>query len=398
VEPADHAAYARFLPAWQKLGPDRGSSFLDVARQLSGAAIPASIFEADVLAARLENPQPDLDAALASGDVVWVGREPLGTRNGKISLYLRDTYPLLAPQPSTDTPDSPIHLALLDLLEQRGASFFRDIYNETGGGDPSNAVEALWDLVWSGAVTSDSMVALRSFVAKRQRRVTSRRSLPSVTPPHAAGRWYLTRSLLSSQPSAEESALATIDTLLDRYGIVTRDVVITEGVPGGFAGMYPALSSLEDVGRVRRGYFIDGFGGAQFGLSGAIDRLRLSRAADLIVMAAADPASPFGATIPWPETEGRPTRVAGARVAVADGRLLAWMDPAGRRICVFSGDLGRASAAIETLARAHARPSLSHIGTTQIHDHALAAELLDHAFNSGYKGFTLRAQGPTNRR
>jgi ATP-dependent Lhr-like helicase len=222
--------------------------------------------------------------------------------------------------------------------------------------------------------------------------------LPSATPPHAAGRWYLTSSLLSFQPSVEETALATIDTLLDRHGIVTRDVVINEGVTGGFAGMYPALSSLEDVGRVRRGYFIDGFGGAQFGLPGAIDRLRLSHRADFIVMAAADPANPFGATIPWPDTEGRSTRIAGARVAVEDGHLLAWIDPAGRRVCVFTDDPQRASAAIEALARTHTRASLSHIGTTPIHDHELAAELLDHAFNTGYKGFTLNVPGPINRR
>jgi ATP-dependent Lhr-like helicase len=192
--------------------------------------------------------------------------------------------------------------------------------------------------------------------------------------------------------------LATIDTLLDRYGIITREIVLAEGVPGGFTGMYPALSSLEDVGRVRRGYFVEGFGGAQFGLPGAIDRLRAAGESDLIVMAATDPANPFGSIIPWPTVDGRPTRTAGARVAAMDGSLLAWMDSSGRRVCVFSTDIGRVAAAVEELARVHGRVSLSHIGTTSIHDHELASALLDLSFKSGYKGFTLTAPGHANRR
>lgn len=398
VEAVDDSAYARFLPSWQNVGTNRTPPLPDVVRQLSGSAIPASIFEADVLGARLDNARPDLDAGLATGDIVWVGREALGLRDGKISIYLRDAYPLLAPSPRDDLPDGPIHNALLDHLEDRGASFFQDLYRSAGGGDPDDVVDALWDLVWSGIVTSDSMAALRAFTAKRRPRVSPRRSLPSATPPHAAGRWYLTGTLLAFQPSAEERALAMIDTLLDRYGILTRDVVLAEGVAGGFAGMYPALASLEDVGRVRRGYFIDGFGGAQFGLPGAIDRLRVRESSGLAVLAATDPASPFGLTVPWPDTEGRPSRTAGARVAVSDGSLLGWMDPAGRRVCTFTDDRLRTAAAIEALSHAHGKVNLSHVGTTPIHEHDLAAELLDLGFGSGYKGFTLRVPNHTSRR
>jgi ATP-dependent Lhr-like helicase len=192
--------------------------------------------------------------------------------------------------------------------------------------------------------------------------------------------------------------LAPIDTLLERYGIIARDIVLAEVSPGGFSGMYPALSSLEDIGRVRRGYFIDGFGGAQFGLPGAIDRLRSAAESDLIVMAATDPANPFGSIIPWPEVDGRPTRTAGARVAAKAGSLLAWMDSSGRRVCVFSDDIGRTADAVKELARVHGRVSLSYIGSTPIHDHELANALLDLSFKSGYKGFTLAAPGHTSRR
>ncbi len=192
--------------------------------------------------------------------------------------------------------------------------------------------------------------------------------------------------------------LATINTLLDRYGIITRDVVLAEAIPGGFTGMYPALSSLEDVGQVRRGYFIEGLGGAQFGLPGAIDRLRVSDEPGLVVHAATDPASPFGAVIPWPDGEGRPTRTAGARVATSNGSPVAWMDSAGRSVCVFSKDLPMVAIGVEALARAHGRVSVARVGTDTIHEHALAAHLIELGFSSGYKGFTLSPTRRTVRR
>jgi len=287
---------------------------------------------------------------------------------------------------------------VITYLDKRGASFFQDLYHGIGGGDPDDVVDALWDLVWCGAVTSDSIAALRSFTAKGRTRSSSRRPLPSLTPPRAAGRWYLTNSLVATQPSVEERALATINTLLDRFGIITKNVVLAEGVPGGFAGMYPALTSLEDVGSVRRGYFVEGLGGAQFGLPGAIDRLRSPVDTGLSVISATDPASAFGAAIPWPNTDGRPTRTAGARVAIDNGVLLAWIDAAGRRVCLFTENLPAASVAVEALALAHGKTSLTHVGTDAVHDHELAAELLERGFAKGYKGFTLSARRSTSRR
>ena len=397
VEAVDHTRYARFLPAWQRVDQERATSLSDVIRQLAGAAIPASVLETDVLNARLTDPTRDIDSALSAGDIVWIGREPLGTRNGKVSLYQRDAYSLLAPRLSDSMPDDPIHGLLLEHLESKGASFFSDLYQVSGGGDPDDVADALWDLVWAGAVTSDSIAPLRAFTAKRRGRSRSPRRV-TATPPHVVGRWYLTESLRAANPSAEERALATINTLLDRYGIITRDVVLAEGIPGGFTGMYPALSSLEDVGTVRRGYFIEGLGGAQFGLPGAIDRLRVSEEPGLVVLAATDPANPFGSIIPWPETDGRPTRTARARVAIENGDLLAWMDAAGRRVYVFSTNPQRSAAAIESLAKAHGRVSIAHIGSETIHEHALATDLLERGFSSGYKGFTLSASKRAARR
>ena len=398
VEAVDHERYTRFLPAWQRVDPELASSLPDVVRQLSGAAIPASVLETDVLNARLEDPERELDSALAAGDVVWVGREPLGTRDGKVSLYLRESYPLLAPPASDDVPDSATHRALRGHLVDKGASFFQDLYQVAGGGNPDDVADALWDLVWAGAVTSDSIAALRAFTARRRARPSPRRRLLSATPPHAAGRWYATSSLRTSTPSAEERMLATINTLLDRYGIITRDVVLAEAIPGGFTGMYPALSSLEDVGQVRRGYFIEGLGGAQFGLPGAIDRLRVSDEPGLVVHAATDPACPFGAVIPWPDVDGRPTRTPGARVATDNGSPIAWMDAAGRRVCVFSDDLPKVAIGVEALAQAHGRVSIAHVGSDPIHEHALATHLIERGFSSGYKGYTLSPTSRTVRR
>jgi ATP-dependent Lhr-like helicase len=388
VEAVDHDAYVRFLPEWQRINQERAVSLIDAVRQLSGAVIPASILEKDVLEARLDNPERDLDAALATGDIVWVGLEPLGARDGRVALYLRDSYPLLAPPRSDSIPDTPIHVAILKHLASRGASFFQSLYDAAGGGNPDEVAEALWDLVWSGVVTCDSIGALRAFTSRR-RRPTPRRQLPSANPPHATGRWYLTESLRTTEPTAEERAIAQANTLLDRYGIVTRSVVLAEGIPGGFTGLYRVLSGLEDVGQVRRGYFIEGLGGAQFGLRGAIDRLRVTEDTGTVVLASTDPANPFGGVLPWPESGGRPTRTAGSRVAIDNGALVAWMDRSGRRVCVFTSDPDRSAKGIEALASAHGRASVEYVDGESVHDHEIAHALREKGFGSGYKGYTL---------
>ena len=178
--------------------------------------------------------------------------------------------------------------------------------------------------------------------------------------------------------------------LLDRYGIVTRDVVLAEGIPGGFSGLYPAFSSLEDVGSVRRGYFVEGMGGAQFALPGAIERVRRLDPSSLVVLAATDPANPYGAAVPWPDSAGTPERRAGALVALSGWGPVAWMDPAGRRIITFGAEDVETVRAIEDLSQAHGRVTIATIDEREARDHPLSGDMVAAGFVSGYKGFTIR--------
>lgn len=388
VEAVEASSFARFLPGWQGIGRSRKLPLDATVSQLAGASIPASVFESDVLAARVSDHERSLDATLASGDLVWTGREALGTRDGKISLYPRSSYASLNPHRTLEEPDTERHAAILSHLSGAGASFFPDIYEAGGGGDPNAVVDAIWDLVWDGALTNDTFAAMRAYLKKR--RVSPRRgNLPSATPAHAAGRWYLTASLRNDQQTGEEAAIAVANQLLDRYGIVVRDAVLAEGVPGGFSGLYPVLSGLEDIGKTRRGYFIEGMGGAQFGLPGAIDRLRMNDDTNLVVLAACDPANAYGTIVPWPDGPGRPTRRAGARVAIRHGNLIAWMDPSGKRTLVFTDDHDSASSALRELAQRHGKASILEIDGEAAHDHQLASSLRDAGFTPGYKGFTV---------
>ncbi|MDA2979135.1 MAG: DEAD/DEAH box helicase [Actinomycetota bacterium] len=399
VEAVEPSSFARFLPGWQGIGRTRKLALDATVSQLAGASIPASVFESDILAARASDHERALDAALASGDLVWVGREAVGTRDGKISIYPRASYAALNSPKSAEEPVSERHTSILDHLSGAGASFFPDIYTATGGGDPTDVVNAIWDLVWDGTVTNDSFAAVRAYTKKR-RLAPRKGQLASATPAHAAGRWYLTASLRTDQPSGEEAAIAIANQLLDRYGVVVRDAVLAEGIPGGFSGLYPVLSSLEDIGKNRRGYFIEGMGGAQFGLPGAIDRLRITDETALVVLAACDPANAYGAIIPWPDGPGRPTRRAGARVAILDGQLIAWMDAAGKRTLVYTDNLEHAARALRELAQRHGKASILEIDGEAAHDHHLAPSLRDAGFTPGYKGFTVganRDKAETNR-
>jgi ATP-dependent Lhr-like helicase len=256
----------------------------------------------------------ELDRALAAGDIVWIGVEPLGSRDGKLMLVPRDAVSLLSLPPTEPAPIGDPHAQILNVLAEAGASFFTDIYQSVGG-DPVEVTDALWDLVWAGIVTNDSYAPVRAFVSRRGRR-PSRPARVSLSMPHAQGRWFLVESLRRTQPTAEERGLAVAHMLLDRYGVVTRDGVLSESIPGGFSGLYPVLASLEDIGSTRRGYFVEGLGGAQFGLPGAIERLRTPSGTDMIVLASTDPANPYGATLAWPASEGKPQRRAGSTGAM----------------------------------------------------------------------------------
>jgi ATP-dependent Lhr-like helicase len=373
VEPVDPVALVRFLPAWHRVGAAAAGNVertFDAISQLQGAALPASALESDVLPARLSSYVPAwLDELCGTGEVVWIGRGPLGSDDGRVSLYLREQAPALAPAPVKPHDEewwSPVHARLFDHLEARGASFWPALYQAAGGGDERTVADALWDLVWAGVVTNDSMAPLRAFLGgsapltrsrggrrPRPGRVTSRAG-----PARAAGRWSLVADLLVPDVPPTERAAVLAAQLLDRHGIVTRDAAVAEDVPGGFSAVYQVLKAMEEAGRARRGYFVEGLGGAQFALPGAVDRLRAHRepedagAAGGIVLAAADPANPFGAAIGWPEHPGshRPRRAAGARVALVDGELVAYLERGGRTALAFTADEDSLAAAASALA------------------------------------------------
>jgi ATP-dependent Lhr-like helicase len=233
---------------------------------------------------------------------------------------------------------------------------------------------------------------VRAFTADGiQRRRTRKPVLSAATPPAGVGRWYAVSDLHPATPSAEESATAIAGALLERHGIVGRDTVLAEGVPGGYAGLYPVLAALEDVGTARRGYFVEGLGGAQFGVPGAVDRLRSRDAAGLFVLAASDPANAYGAAVPWPDhPTANPARRAGAYVIMDDGALVAFVDRGGRSAASFTDD-----GAIFARGLALLGPRIKHWTVERIDGDAAAdsphrPDLVDVGFVLGYKGLTWR--------
>ncbi len=396
VEAVDAEALGSFLPEWHGIG-GAGSTpgrLLEAVGRLQGAALPASTLERDVLASRLDYTPDLLDSLLASGDVVWIGRGSLAGRDGRIALYRRDQVPLLLWPLDLDHPEGSIHDRLRSHLADRGASFFADLYRAAGGGDPNEVVAAIWDLAWAGEITNDTIAPLRAFLWGRARsRRSGKPSLPSSSsPPAASGRWSLTTDLMSDVTHTEQQA-ARAEQLLERHGVVVREAVLAEKIPGGFAGLYPVYSALEEAGRIRRGYFVDGRGGAQFALPGAVDRLRATESITTVI-AATDPANPYGASVPWPASPGRPSRTAGAYVALVDGRPAAFVERGGRSLVTFPDlevEPTRVAAAVAEVARRRIqRMTIERIDGVPIAESALGAALTDAGFTTGYKGMSLR--------
>jgi ATP-dependent Lhr-like helicase len=379
VEPAEPAALTRLLVDWQdvatgfprppRTGPE---AVLHAVEQLQGAVVPASVLERDVLPARITGYRPqDLDALCAAGEVVWVGIAPLGERDGKVALFLAEDLWLLH-SPRAEKPPGEVHDLLREHLGRRGASFFADLHAAAGGGLVQPVLDALWDLVWAGEVTNDTLGALRAFVrGPAGRRRAGRRLAPFRSrrhaPPSASGRWsLLVPPAAARAPTPTERAKAQAEQLLSRHGILTRSAVLAEGVPGGFAALYPVLRALEESGRVRRGYFVAGLGGSQFAHPGALERLRALRESALgteeeepqaVVLAAPDPANPYGATLPWPKADaGRLQRSAGAHVVLVDGVLAAHVRTGEGEIVTFlPGEEPARSRAAAALVHALAR-------------------------------------------
>jgi ATP-dependent helicase Lhr and Lhr-like helicase len=394
IEPVEAAAVGRFLPSWHGIGRDvRGrTALLEVIQRLQGADVPASSLERDVLASRVIDAPGELDRLMLEGEVVWVGRGSIGPRDGRLALYLRSQLPLLHLPLPGDPPAEPVHDAIRAHLEQRGASFFADIYAAVGGGDLDAALEALWDLVWAGEITNDTLAPVRAFLS-RHGRSGRPRTLPSSFPPHAAGRWSLVAHLVTGPASDTARAAAWATQLLDRHGVVTRATVSAEGIPGGFSGLYPVLSQMEESGRVRRGYFIEGQGGAQFATPGAVDRIRSTAPDGHLALATTDPANPYGASLPWPEATTRLARSAGTYVLLGDGELAGYVERNGRAVTLWGRALERpeeTAAALAEVASRHSRFTIENVNDDPAGSSPLAEALLGTGFAPAVKGLRWR--------
>jgi ATP-dependent Lhr-like helicase len=382
VEPAEQRALARFLPAWQgvDVAPPGGAGvdrLREILVPLQGVALAPEVWERDVLPRRVGAYSPAwLDQLCAAGELVWVGAGALGRRSGKVVLYFREDARWLGPPPLRgERPAEPLHVLLRERLTQ-GAAFWTDLLADLGEIEPVELQEALWDLTWAGEVTNDAFAPLRAprlSVARRNRdagrRFSARRRRPGA--PQVQGRWSLTAPLFAGAPMHGPRMRAIAELLLERHGIVTRETVLAEGIPGGFAGLYGELANLETLGTARRGYFVEGLGGAQFALPVAVERLRGMRsdeAAAPLVLAVTDPANPHGATLPWPKRDGddsgrRPSRVPGAYVVMLAAEPVLYVERGGKGLLALrEPEDGWLREALEALADAVRRGRVPRLG------------------------------------
>ncbi len=347
VEPADAATYARFLSSWQ--GVDRfrrAGAGVDRLREimvpLQGVALTAAVWERDVLPRRLGAYKPVwLDELCTSGELVWIGAGAIGRSDGRIAFYFREDIRLIGPPPANaklDIPEGAAQDAIRERLLQ-GPTFWLDLVGEL---DFSAELlhSAMWDLAFAGEITNDSFAPLRAprlravpSLKASGRRFSRRRAAAS---PTVQGRWSLTEPLYKGAPEIGPRYRAQAELMLERHGILTREMALAEGIPGGFSTLYPELSNLEVLGSARRGYFVEGLGGAQFAIAGAVERLRSQPSDDegLTVLASTDPANPYGASLKWPKLEGRrrPSRSPGAYVLLRSGLPLLYLEKGGRGI------------------------------------------------------------------
>ena len=414
IEPADQRALARFMPSWQGVDrhPPSGAGIdrlRDVLVPLQGLPLPVDVWERDVLPRRVGAYSPSwLDQLCASGEIVWVGAGSIGRRSGRVALYFREDAALLGAPPAAAAPEGGVQDALRARLAA-GACFFTDLLAEVSGVPTEELVEALWDLVWAGEVTNDAWAPLRSpkltaaapwsqkARAERRRSFSARRRGAQ---PTVQGRWSLTEPLFrGDDPAARRRAQAEL--LLERYGIVTREQVLAEGIPGGFSSLYDSLAALETIGVARRGYFIEGLGGAQFALPGAVERLRAQRDDDEappVVLAATDPAQPYGAALKWPKTENRtPQRTAGAYVVLAGSEPVLYVERGGRGLQFLAPeDDPRIAPSLDALVEAVQRGRVRRLAVERVNGEPVVgspyeAALLELGFRAGPRKLTLTA-------
>ena len=349
IEPVVADALQAFTLDWHGLGASKphasGAERLqEVLAQLEGVAVPASALEADLLAPRISGAVgPQLDALGAAGGLVWRGDGAIGRDDGWVRLYTPEGLEHALAEHAPTGVEDPVGQRLLAHLAQRGACFLAELVRAADC-DAETASRALFDLVWKGLVTNDTLAPLRAWVAGQRGAKL------------AGGRWSLLHDRASAPaPNATARALHRATGLLARWGVVSRDHVRYEEIAGGWSALAPVFGQLEDTGRVRRGWFVDGLGSGQFAQPGAVDRLRSARdARGFRWIAAVDPACLWGGVLPWPTPvdapeAARPRRIPDAQVLLDGGRLLAWLGPAGKHLLRFDDEDATLDALTETL-------------------------------------------------
>jgi ATP-dependent helicase Lhr and Lhr-like helicase len=427
VEPAEQRALARFLPAWQgvDIAPPGGAGvdrLREILVPLQGVALAPEVWERDVLPRRVgAYSQSWMDQLCGSGELVWVGAGALGRNSGRVVLFFREDARWLGPPPfKGERPAGRLHDAIRERLAG-GAAFWTDLVADLAEAEPVELQEALWDLAWAGEVTNDAFAPLRAprltlarsgneaaAHGRRSRRGESgrrfaRRRRPGV--PQVQGRWSLTAPLFADSPAHGPRMRAIAEVMLERYGIVTRETALAEGVAGGFSSLYGELANLETLGTARRGYFVEGLGGAQFALPAAIERLRSLRTdepAGPLVLAVTDPANPYGATLPWPRRERddsgrRPARVPGAYVVTLDAEPVLYVERGGKALLpLCEPDDERLRPALEALADAVRRGRVPRLGVERFDGEPVVgsevgALLIELGFRQGPRRLTLSA-------
>lgn len=415
VEPVEQAALGRFLVNWQGvLRPRKGlDGLLDVIEQLQGIALPASDWERSILPRRISDFRPsDLDELCSSGEVLWQGAGALGSEDGRIAFYLTDHFASLG-RPG-DPVDGEFEGKIREALQRRNAVFFDELARNIGG-FKNDLIEALWKMVWAGEVTNDTLIPLRSL--KHQKQATRKaargrafRSRRMAVQPGTEGRWSLLSEAVRGAVSSTEQQMSIATQLIERYGVVTREMVHSEGLEGGFSRIYPVFKALEETGRIRRGYFVSGLGAAQFAAPGADDRIREQSPTDdadetpkPIILAATDPANPYGAALPWPDRpdDARPARTAGARVILVDGHLVGYLNRTSEQLLTFLPDeeprRSKAQAALvealRSLATDRSPVFLSMIDRLSAESTAFAKPLEAAGFVSTSQGMLHRRRG-----
>ncbi|MEO6955119.1 MAG: crosslink repair DNA glycosylase YcaQ family protein, partial [Antricoccus sp.] len=398
VEPVPQSRFAQFLTDWHRIGPQpsmRGVDRLyEVIDQLAGAPLVASALESLILPSRITDYKPAmLDELTSQGDVLWTGVASLAGNDGIIRLSTAGAPELLG---VSMAPTAELPAAVLDVLEPGNAMFYQPLRAALSDrldrdiGD-RELLELIWSMTFDGILTNDTIAALRNRLhapragrngATRPTRTANPRTArgrvarsirPSQAttsgPPTAIGRWSRVTGADPTDPTTSSQQL--VDSLLERYGVLTRGSVQAEGVVGGFGGIYPILAEYEDSGRARRGYFIERLGAAQFASPGAVDRLREGGSSpdlDGLVLAATDPAQPYGAALSWPdrtdrqqESKHRPARKAGALVVLVVGEPAIYVESGGRTLLSFTDDPDRLRAAAQALARAVTHGALGRL-------------------------------------